>query len=218
MNVVTLKNYELRDMATRCHLQDFNFSLAQGEACSVSADAADAAHLFTRALATLVYPISGRYIFLDAVLDFGQYQNLLEYKRQIGYFGPEAALISNLTVRQNLLLSRAYFENRLDLNLDDNVKNLCDAFDLTEKLDLRPTTLSPLDIRAAIITREITKPLKLFIMDSPEDLIGQPGFDFLVAHIEQKAAAGIPLVLLCENNDLIERLTDRTVRIPYERT
>lgn len=214
MNVVTLKNYELHDMATGCHLQDFDFSLAQGETCSISAEDADAAHLFTSALATLAYPISGRYIFLDAVLDFEQYQHLLEYKKQIGYFGPDAALVSNLTVRENLLLSRAYFENRLDLDLDDNVKDLCDAFDLTEKLDLRPTTLGPLDNRAAIITREITKPLKLFIMDSPEDLIGQPGFDFLVTRIEQKAATGIPLVLLCENNDLIERLTDRTVRIP----
>jgi len=214
LNVVTLENYALHDMTTGSRLQDFNFSLAPGEACSVSADDADAAHLFTSALATLVYPIFGRYIFLDDVLDFGKYQNLLECKKQIGYFGPDAALVSNLTIRQNLLLSRAYFENRLDLDLDDNVKNLCDAFDLTEKLDLRPTTLSPLDIRAAIITREITKPLKLFIMDSPEDLIGQPGFDSLVTRIEHRAATGIPLVLLCENDDLIDRLTDRIVRIP----
>jgi ABC-type lipoprotein export system ATPase subunit len=214
LNVVTLENYELHDMTTGSHLQDFNFSLAPGETCSLLADDSDTAHLLTRALATLAYPISGRYIFLDAVLDFGKYQNLLEHKKQIGYFGPDAALVSNLTVRQNLLLSRAYFENRLDLDLDDNVKDLCDAFHLTEKLDLRPTALSPLDIRAAIMTREIAKPLKFFIMDSPEDLIGQPGFDFLVTRIEQKAAAGIPLVLLCENNKLIDRLTDRTVRIP----
>lgn len=218
MNVVTLKNYELHDMATACHLRDFNFSLAPGETCSLSADEADAAHLLAGALATLVYPISGRYTFLEDVLDFGKYQNLLAYKQQIGYFGPAAALVSNLTVRQNLLLSRAYFENRLDLDLDDPVRDLCDAFDLTAKLDLRPTTLSPLDIRAAIITREITKPLKLFILDSPEDLIGQPGFDFLTTRIEQKAAAGVPLVLHCENNALIERLTDRAVRIPQGRT
>jgi ABC-type multidrug transport system ATPase subunit len=214
LNVVTLKNYELHDMTTGCHLQGFDFSLAPGAACALSAHEAGTAHLLAGALATLVYPISGRYTFLDTVLDFGKYQNLLAYKQQIGYFGPDAALVSNLTVRQNLLLSRAYFENRLDLDLDDPVKDLCDAFDLTEKLDLRPTTLSPLDIRAAIITREITKPLKLFIMDSPEDLIGQPGFHFLVTRMEQQAAAGIPLVLLCENDDLIERLTDRTVRIP----
>jgi len=148
------------------------------------------------------------------VLNFDNYQNLLEYKKQIGYFGPDAALVSNLTVRQNLLLSRAYYENRLDLDLDDTVKDLCDAFHLTEKLDLRPTALSPLDIRAAIMIREISKPLIFFIMDNPEDLIGQPGFDFLVTRIEHRTAAGMPLVMLSENDELIDRLTDRTVQIP----
>ncbi len=214
MNVVTLENYELRDVATGSRLRNFNFSLAPGDACSISADYADDAHLLASALATLAYPISGKYIFQDAQLDFGNYQNLLEYKRRIGYFGPLAAMVSNLTVRQNLLLSRAYFENRLDLDLDDNVKDLCGEFQLAEKLDLRPTALSPLDIRAAILTREITKPLKLLIIDSPEDLIGHPGFNFLIARIEQLAAAEVPLVLVCENDALISRLTDLTVQIP----
>ncbi|MCP3955647.1 MAG: ATP-binding cassette domain-containing protein, partial [Desulfobacterales bacterium] len=192
----------------------FNFSLAPGDTCSISADFADDAHLLASALATLAHPISGKYIFQETELDFGNYQKLLEFKRQIGYFGPHAAMVSNLTVRQNLLLSRAYFENRLDLDLDDNVEGLCDEFQLIEKLDLRPTALSHLDIRAAILAREITKPLKLLIMDSPEDLIGHPGFGFLVAKVEQLADAGVPLVLLCENDELITRLTDLAVRIP----
>ncbi len=214
MNVATLKNYELRDVATGSRLQHFNFSLAPGDACSISADYADDAHLLASALATLAHPISGKYIFLDTELDFGNYQKLLEYKRQIGYFGPHAAMISNMTVHQNLLLSRAYFENRLDLDLDDNVKGLCDKFQLIEKLDLRPTALSPLDIRAAILTREITKPLKLLILDSPEDLIGHPGFSFIVARVKQLGDAGVPLVLLCENDELTSQLTDLAVRIP----
>ncbi len=213
MNIVTLENYELQDMTTGSHLQDFNLSLATGETCSLSADDSDVAHLLTSALATLAHPISGKYIFQNTVLNFGNYQNLLAYKKQIGYFGPDAALVSNLTVRENLLLSRAYFENRLDLDLDDNVKDLCGAFQLTEKLDLRPTVLSPLDIRAAIMTREITKSLKLFILDGLEELSGHPGFDFLVTRIEHMTAAGVPLVVLCESEELVDRLTDRTVRI-----
>jgi ABC-type lipoprotein export system ATPase subunit len=213
VNVVTLENYELHDTTTGSHLQNFNFSLGTGEACLLTAEASDDAHLLASALATLVYPVAGRYIFEDAPLDFRNYQNLLKYKREIGYFGPEAAMISNLTVRQNLLLSRTYFENRLDLDLDDKVKALCSAFRLTEKLDLRPTALSSLDIRAAIMAREIAKPLKFLIVDSPEDLFGHSGFSFLVTEVEQMTASGIPLVLLCENDALATRLTDRTVRI-----
>ena len=214
MVVITLENYELNDLISGSCLRDFNFSLAQGEACSISAEHADDAHLLASALATLVRPVSGKYIFNDTTLDFSDYRKLLEYKKQIGYFGPDAALLSNSTVRDNLLLSRAYFENTLDLDLDDTVKDLCNEFNLNAKLDLRPTALSQLDIRTAIMIREVTKPLKLLIMDSPEDLIGHPGFNLLIKKIENLIASGVPLVLLCENKEIVSRLTDRVVRIP----
>ena len=224
MNAVSLENYTLLGGTAGSHLRGFNFNLLPAESCALAADDSDRLHLLAAALATLINPASGTYTFYDTVLDFNHYWNLLAFKKQIGYFGPHTALISNLTVRQNLLLSRAYFENRLDLDLDETVKDLCSAFHLTEKLDSRPTALSPLDIRAAIVTREITKSLKLMIMDSPEDLIDHPGFDFLVTKIEERIAAGVPLVLICENDDLIARLTERLVRIsladikPHKRT
>jgi ABC-type lipoprotein export system ATPase subunit len=214
LNIVALENYELNDLTTESWLHNFNFSLAPGEACSISADYPDNAHLLASALATLIRPDSGKYIFMDTTLDFSNYRNLLEYKKQLGYFGPDTALLSNLTVRENLLLSRAYFENALDLDLDDNVKDLCDAFHLTDKLDLRPAALRPMDIRAAIMIREFSKTLKLLIIDSPEDLISHPGFNFLVKKAENMIASGIPLVLLCENDEVVARLTDRAVRIP----
>lgn len=214
LNIVTLENYTLQDATKGSRLRDFNFSLAAGDTCAIDADHADDARLLAGGLATLIYPASGTYTFRETILDFGNYQNLLDIKRQIGYFGPHAALVSNMTVRQNLMLTRTYFDNKLDLDLHDDVKDLCAEFQLTEKLDLRPTALSPLDIRAAIIIREIAKPVQVFIMDSPEALIGQPGFKFLVTKLEQMTAAGLPLVLLCENNELRARLTQRTVRIP----
>ncbi len=214
MQVITLEHYRFIDRNTGSCLNDFNFSIAAGEACLISADNPDDAHLLTRALATLIRPAAGTYHFEDTTLDFSSYQNLLAYKRQIGYFGPNAALISNLTVRQNLLLARTYFENALDLELEDNVKDLCTEFQLIDKLDLRPAALGPLDVRAAIMIREFTKPLKIFIMDSPEDLIGHPGFDFLIRKVESMLASGIPLVLLCENNDLVGQLSSRAIRIP----
>lgn len=214
MDVITLENYELNDITTGACLRDFNLSLAPGETCLLSAESPDTTHLLASAMATLIRPKSGKFIFMDTPLDFSSYRNLLKYKKQIGYFGPDAALISNLTVRQNLLLSRAYFENRLDLELDDKIESFCDEFHLTDKLDLRPAALSILDIRAAIIIREFNKPLKLLIIDSPEDLIGHPGFNLLVKKAENLIASGVPLVLICENKELASRLTDRAVRIP----
>ena len=214
MNIIALENYNLFDKTTGSCLENFNFSLAAGESCSVSSESPSKAHLLASALATLIRPDSGKYTFMGTTLDFSDYRNLLEYKKQIGYFGPDTAMISNLTIRQNLLLSRAYFENTLDLDLDDNVMNFCGEFHLTDKLDLRPTALRPLDIRASIIIREFTKPLKLLILDSPEDLIGHPGFNFLVKNVENMIASGIALVLLCEDDEMITRLTHRTFQIP----
>ncbi|MCP3955257.1 MAG: hypothetical protein GY697_24010, partial [Desulfobacterales bacterium] len=65
MSVVTLENYELHNVASDSGLKHFNFSLAPGDTCSISADFADDAHLLASALATLAHPISGKYIFQE---------------------------------------------------------------------------------------------------------------------------------------------------------
>ncbi len=76
--------------------------ISAGDVCSLTSDNADDANLFLRALATLEVPASGEYFFQGERLDFSSYVNLLPYKRRIGYISPEASLIGNRTLRENL--------------------------------------------------------------------------------------------------------------------
>ena len=92
---------------------------------SIKADLPDDAHLLLKGIAMLERPANGAYRFMEKKINFSDHRNLLPYKKKIGYITSDASMISNMSIRENLLLMRYYFENSLSLDIKDNVKNLC---------------------------------------------------------------------------------------------
>src|SRR5512136_501255 len=117
MALIELRDYAHAPTGRGRGLQKFSFLLEPGDAYGLHADRIDDAHLFLRALATLEPPEEGTYFFKDEALNFAKPRKLLPVRRKIGYLGSDAALIGNRTLRTNLLLSRYYYENRLNLEL-----------------------------------------------------------------------------------------------------
>jgi ABC-type sugar transport system ATPase subunit len=213
MDRIELRDYELARGRTGHGLRRFNFAIRRGQTCAVHADEPNDVYLFLRALATLVRPESGTYRFFGHNLDFSDYRRLLPWKRKISYIGRNSAMLSNLTIRENLLLERAYFENSLSLELSDQVMWFCRTFNLTDKLDLRPAALNPLNLRIAIAIRELNKPCDILIMDGPEDIFGHPKFHYFIERVHSMTADGIPFVYFSESNDFIRSFSGRQVRI-----
>ena len=125
MAIIELKDYAHAPTGRGKGLQKFSFALSPGDAFSLHADRIDDAHLFLRALATLEPPEEGTYFFRGEALDFTKSRRLLPVRRKIAYLGTDAALIGNRTLRTNLLLGRYYHENKLDLELSDDVLSMC---------------------------------------------------------------------------------------------
>jgi len=111
--LIELSNYNLVVEGFVNSLKDICFTLAEGDACAIKAAAADDAYIFLKALATLVSPQTGTYRYMGETMDFSDYRKLLPFKKKIGYVGQDSAMLSNKTVRENLLLMRSYFENSL---------------------------------------------------------------------------------------------------------
>ena len=180
MPAIRLTHYTLPSKGLTQEWQPFNFGLDSGDICAIETDSASSARLFLRALATLITPESGTYFFANDRVTFGDYRNLLPYRRKIGYIAPDAAMISNRTVRENLLWGRYYFEDSLALALEPEVEDLCRRFNIYGQLDKRPAELSPRDLRVAIAIREITKAPAVLAMEMPEDFIGTGDVDAFV--------------------------------------
>jgi len=194
MAIIELREYAHAPTGRGKGLQKFSFSLSPGDAFSLHADRIDDAHLFLRALATLEPPEEGAYFFKDEALDLTKSRRLLAVRRRIGYLGTDAALIGNRTLRTNLLLGRYYHENKLDLELNDEVLSLCRLFGIEEKLDLRPAQVALEDARAAVIIREMTKGAEVFLVEQAFVVLARPVVERYIEMMRKMIDAGIPCV------------------------
>jgi len=213
MYLIELSDYCLNPIGTGNGLNHSYFALSSGDVCSLQTDSTDDAHIFLKALATLVNPVSGTYCFTGEMINFSDYRELLPFKRKIGYIGQDSAMISNRTVRENLLLMRYYFENSLSISLDENVSKFLEMFDLEDKLDVRPGELRPVDLRTAIAIREITKSFDVLLLDRPEHYFGFKSFNLFNEILEDILKAGHAVVFFSRDRDFIETFSTRKILI-----
>ena len=213
MAFIELKNYHMPPDSAANVLAPFDFSLDQGDVCAVQADISDLGHQFLNALSMISAPMSGEYCSGGRCLQRQRYPEWLQHRRRVAYIGPVSALISNMSIRENLLLSRFYYENDLRLELSEEVTQLCHAAGLGSKLSLRPADLNALERRIAIAIRELTRDVSLVVLDNTEDLIGHPTFRLLMAHLRRLHRKGAPLVMMSESENPIRQMINRCVAI-----
>ena len=213
MHLFELSNYSLAPTGSGNGLDGFYLALSKGDIYSIQADLLDDAHNLLRGLATLTHPIKGTYLFMGEKLDFSDYRKLLPCKKKIGYIAPDSAMISNRTIRENLLLKRNYFENSLSIDLDANTANLCRLFNIEKELDMRPAALNPLDLRLAITIRELTKSPEILLLNRPEDFVGQTNFDLFTDIFKDLLVSELPVVLLSHHIAFIEQFSTKKILI-----
>ncbi len=213
MTTIELRDYSLPPFGKGVGLHSVSFGISPGEVCAVHADQPDDAHLFMRALATLEKPARGDYYFQGERLDFSNYLNLLPYKRKIGYISPDSVLISNRTLRENLVMSRIYFENRADLELDGKTAELCRFFKIEDKLDMRPAHLDREDVRLAFIIRELTKCPEAILLERPRDHLGFIRFGMFLEVLRPFVEAQVPFVVLTSDEKFLRDFSNREVTI-----
>ena len=213
MTLVQLSDYTLAPKEAGAGIRGCHFSLARGDIFAIRADNADDAHLFLRALATLVYPQGGTYHFKARPLDFTNYRRLLACKRKVGYLATDAALLNNRTVRENLLFAQYYEQNSFQVAIAADVLQLCRLFELHTKLDMRATELNQRDVRHAVAVRELAKGPEFLLIERPEELFGNRTFPIFVKVFRKIVRAKIPVVFLSYHNDFVRTFARKQVVI-----
>jgi ABC-type Na+ transport system ATPase subunit NatA len=213
MNLIELTEYSFISNKTGRPFQPFNFFLAPGDTVSVSTDSADDALSLLKALATLIYPLRGEYRYRENRLDFSNYRNLLDIKKNIGFVTSHSALISNLTVRENLLLMNAYFMNSFSKQLNHRTQELCEMFSLEDKLELRPAALTEHDYHFAVTVKELIKKPALLLMEYPEKFVGIVNLEIFNTVLSDMLSNGMCAVFLSEYQDFIETFSRRELVI-----
>ena len=211
--MIVLSEYTLVSPEGNSRIEIDRLFISREDVCAIHADSADGAGLFLRGLATLEAPRRGIYRFSGSPLDFTGHQHLLHIKKRIAYIAPDTELISNRTVRENLLLMRYYNENSLSIDIDEQTMALCRDFGLIHKLDQRPGTLHPQERQTAFAIRELSKPFDLLLMNRPEDIISHERFDTFLAVVESIIERKKAVVFFSLNRHLNSVRVTRTISI-----
>jgi ABC-type iron transport system FetAB ATPase subunit len=212
MYLLELINYRIVSSHENA-LQTFDLAIAPGERCCIQTSSQRHAHVLLKALATLIPPAKGTYRFEGQAVKFGNYRRLLSIKRQIGYIGPDATLISNRSVLDNLLLMRYYFENRFNLTLDDKTEKLCRLFGLFDQLKMRPAELNPMDFNIAVAIRELSKSPKLLLLERPENFIGDNRLEVFITVLKDHLLQNVPIVFISYNHNFNTTLATNKILI-----
>ena len=211
--IVGLSGYVLGTAGSGLDIGPIDFSLSAGDVCAIEAPNPDDGRVVLKALATLLRPLRGSYTFLGRTRDLANHREALSCKQKIGYAARDAALISNLSIRQNLLLMRYYFENVLNIALHPEVVDLCRVFGIIDKLDQQPSDLDAMENRTALLIRELAKRPAVFLFDQPEDFLGHAGYDALLRIFRQLIDQRTPIVFLSYDQRLAAQFANRRLTI-----
>lgn len=211
--IIEMSDYTIAPHGSGYGINGFYFALSSGDVCAIEAQIPDDASVFLRAVATLTRPVKGTYRYDGKRINLSSHKEALGCKPKIGYIAPDTALISNLTIRQNILMQRYYFENDLTIDLDENLQTLCETFGICDKLDMRPADLNTMEVQMAIVIREVSKKPQVLLLDRPEDFIGHAKFDVLVEIFNTWIGKKKPVVFLSYDRRLIRRFANRKVLI-----
>jgi ABC-type lipoprotein export system ATPase subunit len=179
-------------------------TIARGDVIVIIPDEIeDAGHLL-RVIATLEQPAGGRYRFDGARVELDDYRKCLAVKRRIGYVAPDAAMISNRTLWENLLLARFYHENDLSIDIDATTRSLCRDANLLQRLDWRPSLLSGTELLKAITIREMGKGPAVMLVDRPENYMDISEDDGIFNHLKYMVKAGAAVVFYSANSGMTD--------------
>lgn len=185
-----------RQYATNC------LAVVRGDVVAIVCDSpSDAQHLL-RLLATLARPDRGIYRFNGTMVNLTAYRQCLAVKRQIGYVSADAAMISNRTIRENLLLTRFYYENDLTIDIDKTTQALCRDAGLFHKLHQRPSILSDRELLTAIAIREMVKVPAVMLIDRPENFMDMVITDGIFNHLRNMVQSGTAVVFFSHSSKM----------------
>jgi ABC-type lipoprotein export system ATPase subunit len=190
-----------------------NLEVQSGECCVIKGVSGSGKTLLFSMLCDIIRPQLGYVKYGDVCLpdmDKVQYYN---YKKQTGAIFQLPALISNLTLKENLLLPLNQFRN--DLSYQDKLKLVefkCAEIGLQHQLELRTDHLSiGMASLVGVIRATILKP-KVIFWDSPICEVDSHWADYEIKLIKNLKRTGVTQILF-SNRRIISSLSDSVYQL-----
>ncbi len=185
-------------------LSDVSFDVFSGEIIGLLGVNGAGKTTLSSIIATLHPPTSGDILFEDVSI----YDNLLDYRRQLGFCPQRPNFDKLLTVYENLLFAGRYFLIT-EATLKTRVTQLMEQFDLTRYAHARAGILSGGYKQRLLLARSLVHNPKLLILDEPTVALDPHIRRQLWEKILELKSSGVTVILTTHYLDEAEILSDR---------
>ena len=212
MSIVKLdkinKSYDHRTI-----LEDLDLTVDAGEMVAIMGPSGSGKSTILNIIGLLENPDSGQlYLFDQPSPKIHSHQAVLARRHQINYIFQTHALISNLSVENNLLLAMKSIKIKTSSKLHQ-IKGLLDRFNLSEISQSKVSSLSSGEAQRVAIIRSILKPGQLILADEPTGSLDQDMAKITFDMIRQLRDDYDKTVLLVTHDPAIGQACDRIIKL-----
>ena len=201
----------------RLMLEDISIKVPSGSTLVVSGRSGCGKSLLFSIVSGTLEPDKGQVLVNGkSLFDLNEQQDLA-LRRELGVVFQVSALVSNLTLRENLLLPlNLYFPEHDKRTKQQKVQDICAEFGLSAYLDARTDELSTGLAAIAALARALMIEPQCLIWDAPLCEIDLTWSDYICKRLAYLKQAGTTLILFTNRERLIEQLADLQLTLTCE--
>ena len=202
-NNLCFKGYKGND------INDVSIELTTGQCLIISGISGSGKSLLLGLICGLVNADSGEVHFDGLTMQQMTVEEDARFRKRLGVVFQKPALLSNLTIRENLLLPLIQHYSELTENERDTmVETACRQFKLRRYLNDRIEDLSNGMQSLVSLTRALIVEPDLLIWDAPLSDIDMNWSDQIIALLKKMKAEGKTIILFTNRKFLIEEMAD----------
>lgn len=162
-----------------------------------------------KSLAGLQYPSKGDIILRGVSFRAALNHQLLEYHHQNGYLFQDNALISNLTVYDNIALPLRFQGHLSEAAIKERVMGLIHHFELDDDTTNRPAALSMGEAKMCALARAIAHKPNLLFMDEPIASLDRGRVEMMKHEVRELHEAGTTFVIIAHETEFAAEFATR---------
>ena len=190
-------------------LNNINFTVNHGECLVISGISGCGKSLLHALICGLVNANSGSVTFDDLTMQQMTFEQDTTFRRDFGVMFQEPALLSNLTVHENLNLPlNQHYPELTESERNSIIEKTCQQFNLDRYLDERAEELSTGLRQVASFTRALVYKPKFIIWDAPLADIDLQWSEKIIGMLNTMKGEKVTMILFTNKKKIINDLAD----------
>lgn len=184
-------------------LDDLNFTMDQGEICTILGASGCGKSTFLNIIGLLDNYNSGKYSFNNYVMNPRKLNSYYKQRASdIGFVFQAYCLIDSLTVKDNILMPFLYSGSPITGDVKENIDVLLEKFNMFGLKNKKASFLSGGERQRVAIMRAIIKKPKLIIADEPTGNLDEANAELVIGAFKEIAENGTSLIVVTHNKHL----------------